>query len=94
MDPATTVAVFSFLGVVVTAVVGGIVAVYTNRAEKKATAETAVEKTLRERIELKNEQIADLKESKARVDEKLAEQIAENIRLKAQYVEMRRNEER
>lgn len=92
MDAATTVAVFSFLGVVVTATVGAVVAIYTNKAEKKSTAVSAMEMTLRERIILRDEQIAELKAAKGKADEKLAEQIAENIRLKAQLVERYRDE--
>jgi hypothetical protein len=93
MDAATTVAVFSFLGVVVTAMAGAVVAIYTNRAEKKSTAVSAMEMTLRERILLRDEQIAELKVAKSKTEEKLAEQIAENIRLKAQLVERHRNED-
>lgn len=61
MDTATTVAVFGFLGTLIASVVGGFVAIYTNRTEKQQTAEVSVEKTLRERILLRDEQIADLR---------------------------------
>lgn len=60
MDNATTVAVFSFLGIVISTGIGALVSVVTNRSEKQQTAETAMERTLRERIVLRDEQIADL----------------------------------
>lgn len=95
MDPATTVAVFSFAGVVVTVLGGAVVAIYTNRSEKKTTAETAMEKTLRERIILRDEQIEDLKadvreaeDAKAVTEEKLSVKIIENRELKRQIREL------
>lgn len=86
MDPATTIAVFSFLGVVVTAVVGAIVAIYTNRSEKKTVAETAMEKTLRERIILRDETIVELKRDLEAANEKID---LRNIQLKQCREELR-----
>lgn len=71
MDTATTVAVFGFLGVVVTAFGGVVVAIYTNRAEKKAVAESAMEKVLQQRIMLRDETIAELKADNEECEEKL-----------------------
>lgn len=71
MDTATTIAVFGFLGSTITAMVGGFVAIYTNRTEKKQTAEVSVEKTLRERIVLRDEKIAELQEDLQELRESL-----------------------
>lgn len=95
MDPATTVAVFSFAGVVVTVIGGAVVAIYTNRSEKKTTAESAVETTLRERITLRDEQIADLKadvkraeDDRASAEERLQVKVIENRELRRRVREL------
>lgn len=62
MDTATLIAVLGFLGTLVASIIGAIVAISTNRTEKAQTAEQTVEKTLRERILLRDEQIEDLKD--------------------------------
>ena len=94
MDTATTVAVFSFAGVALSAVVGGIVAIYTNRAEKKVTAEkaaeSAIEKTLRERITLRDEQIIDLKGDLDEANERLDKEILANRLLRDQLERLER----
>jgi hypothetical protein len=59
MDTATTVAVFGFLGIVCTGMVTVVVSLITNRREKEKTAETTMERTLRERLLLRDEQLAD-----------------------------------
>lgn len=59
MDTAVTVAVFSFLGIVVSAAFGAVVSLATNRREKQQTAETTMERVLRERLLLREEQLAD-----------------------------------
>lgn len=67
MDTATTVALFGFAGVVISTMVGAFVALLTNRTEKKQTAETTMERTLRERLVLKDEQLADAANDLARM---------------------------
>lgn len=86
MDAATTVAVFAFLGTVITAIVGALVAIWTNRAEKRQTAEMTIEKVLRERIILRDETIADLREDLARVAKQRDryKDAADKLRLKEQ----------
>lgn len=67
MDTATTVAVFGFLGIFVSTVIGAIVSLITNRREKEQTAETTMERTLRERLILRDEQLADKDADIARI---------------------------
>ena len=58
---------FAGLLATIATVAGGVfVAILTNRKESKATAESAMEAVLRERLALKDEQIADLKADLAR----------------------------
>lgn len=94
MDTATTVAVFSFAGVVVTAVVGAIVAIYTNRAEKKVTAENVMERSLRERITLRDEQIIDLRGDLEEANERLDKEILANRLLRQQLQKVEDSEHR
>lgn len=75
MDTPTLVAILGFFGTVVTATGGAIVAVLVNRSEKKQSAESSIEKTLRERITFKEEQLADLRQDLA--EEKLKRADAE-----------------
>lgn len=72
MDPTIAVALVGLGGIFVTSVAGILVAIITNRREKGQAAETSLEKVLREKISLRDEQITDLKEE-------LAEQKELNI---------------
>lgn len=62
MDPSVQVAL---IGIITTAIAtSGVtfVAILNNRKERGQSAESAVERTLRERITLRDEQIAELRE--------------------------------
>lgn len=85
-DPATTVAFLGFLGTLVTASIGGVIAVLLHRKETQATAENTLEKTLRERIALRDEQLADLRQD-------LTEAIADRDQYKSMVDDMRRGRE-
>lgn len=77
MDPTVQVAL---VGVVTTALTtAGIVgvAIVNNRRERSGSAESAVEKTLRERIVLRDEQIAGLREDIADKDRVILELLAD-----------------
>jgi hypothetical protein len=71
-----------FLGIITTFVTTAgvvIVAMINNRRERGSAAESAMERTLRERIILRDEQIADLKadiEEKDRTISRLQEELA------------------
>lgn len=82
MDPIIGVAVFSFLGVVVTAIAGIFAAIITNRKEKRQTSETTMERTLRERLTLRDEQLADIKAD-------LSEELDENEKLRMEILRLR-----
>lgn len=68
MDPTVVVALVSAAGIVISASFGVLIAVITNRKETTGSAEIAAEKAseekeevLRERIQLKDEQLAHYK---------------------------------
>lgn len=89
MDTATQVAIFGFLGTLVAAALSAFVALRTNKTEKTTAAETTMEATLRERIALRDEQLADEKDrvdeletQVARLEASLAIALVENERLK------------
>lgn len=71
MDGTTTIAIFGFFGTITTVLGGIIVAVMVNRSEKRQSAETAMERTLRERLVLRDEQIEDLKQDIVARDEQI-----------------------
>ncbi len=67
MDTTVQVAIIGIITTFVTTIGVVIVAIFNNKKERGAAAESAMERTLRERIVLRDEQIADLK---ADIDEK------------------------
>lgn len=81
MDPAVWVAFLGLLGVVATAITGIVVAKITNRSEKEQSSETAMERTLRERIILRDEQLKDKDLDILELKVKVEELEAENDRL-------------
>lgn len=83
MDTATLVAVLGFCGTLVASAIAGMVAIVTNRAEKKQTAETTLERTLRERLALRDEQNMELKEDLLACRATLRERNQEIRELKA-----------
>lgn len=72
MDPAIIVALVSVATAVVTTAGGVLVAMLTNRREAENAADDAVEKALRERLELRDEQIAALEKKVQNRDDKIA----------------------
>ena len=56
-DPLVIAAIFTFLGTLVTGVLGTIVALYTNRTEKRKTAEVTVENVLEKHLDFKDDVI-------------------------------------
>jgi uncharacterized protein (DUF3084 family) len=71
MDPAVIVALVSVGTAAVTTAGGVLVAFLTNRREAENSAEDAMEMTLRERIALRDEQIAALERKVANRDDKI-----------------------
>lgn len=61
-DAPTLAIVLGFVASVLTTIGGGFVALNLNRNEKKQSAETALEKTLRERIVLRDEELIDVRQ--------------------------------
>lgn len=78
MDKTVLVALLALCGTMVTVAGGVIVAIVTSNKESKHSAESALEKALRERLTLKDEQISDLKSDLER------EQLS-NLRKKEAY---------
>lgn len=83
LDTDTIVALIGFLGLVVTTIGGVYVATKTNRSEKENTAEATLEQTKDAayearlaakdgQIELRDDQIVDLKEDRRELEEELA----------------------
>ena len=72
MDPALTVGLVSVATAIVTTAGGVIVAMVTNRREAENAADDARELTLRERLKLRDEQIAALEHKVQNRDDKIA----------------------
>jgi adenylosuccinate lyase len=76
MDSNVQVALIGMGGIFITAVSVILVAMVNSRKERDDTADSAVEKTLRERLTLRDEQIADhvadKDDMRARIDEQRA----------------------
>lgn len=83
MDPAIWVAVLGLGGVIITGAVAVVVALITNGRERTNAAEGTLEKTLRERIALRDEQINELRDDNAELK-------AENLELREKYQAARR----
>jgi hypothetical protein len=73
LDATVQVALIGIITTIVTTFGVIIVAVVNNRKERGSAAESAMERTLRERIILRDEQIEDLKVDVAERDQKIAE---------------------
>lgn len=90
MDSSVQVALIGMGGIFLTGISVIVVAVLNSKKERGDTADSAVEKTLRERLALRDEQIADHVEDKAELKERLAEckeTVASQGLLVAQQVE-------
>lgn len=71
MDAATQAAVWGFLGTILTVTGVVVAAILTNRTEKGKAAKSAMENTLRERIVLRDEQIAHKDKRIKRLEEQI-----------------------
>lgn len=78
-DPTVQVALVGILTTAITT--GGVVlaAVVNNRRERSGSAEEGIEATLRERITLRDEQIADLREDASQLRLRLDQALSENL---------------
>lgn len=76
MDPTVQVALIGIFTTVVTTIGVIGVAVLNSRKERGSAAESAMERTLRERITLRDEQIADLREELAEEEATIARLLA------------------
>lgn len=92
MDPAVGVAVVGLFGTITTGGATVIVSQLNSKKERANAAESAVEKTLRERLLLRDEQIAELKEDLERAD-KRADRLQAQVERFAQGVQEQRAEE-
>lgn len=95
-DPTVQVAAVGIFTTFITTVGVILVAVINNRKERTSAADTGVESTLRERLALRDEQIADLRadivELNSRLDtatSQLAEAIRINTELQTELKELR-----
>lgn len=70
MDTTVLIAVIALCGTALTVAGGIIVAIITSGKESKSSATSALEKALRERLILRDEQIEDLKQDLAQCEEK------------------------
>lgn len=71
MDGPVLVALLGFFGTIVTAAVALAVAIVANGKERKNAAEGSMEKTLRERLAFKDEQMIEIKGKNAILTETL-----------------------
>lgn len=77
MDATVQVALVGIFTTMVTTAGVVIVAMINNRKERGGAAESAMERTLRERIVLRDEQIADLRSDLEERDRMIAQQAEE-----------------
>jgi len=82
MDQGTVVVVLGFFGTVITGAASVGVALIVNRKEREQSAETSLERTLRERLLLRDEQLTEMKEDNADLKMELTDALAEIERLK------------
>lgn len=86
-EPAVIVALVSIGTAMVTTAGGVLVALLTNRREAENAADDARESTLRERLALRDEQIAALENQKANRDQRIARLEGTIERLTAELAE-------
>lgn len=82
----------AFAGTVVTSVTGAVVAISLNRKEKTQSAENSLEKALRERITLRDEELQDVREELEHVKAERDKAVAQRDRLYMAIVEQRAEE--
>lgn len=78
-DPAVQVAIVGILTTLITTMGVVIAAVVNNRRERAGSASEGIEATLRERILLRDEQIADLREDVKTLRLRLDTALEENV---------------
>lgn len=84
MDSTVQVAAIGVIATIVTTVGIIVVAMINNRKERGTAAESAMEQVLGQRITLRDEQIADLKQDVAELEEKLVDKEGIVIELLAE----------
>jgi small-conductance mechanosensitive channel len=89
MDSATLVPILGFAGTVVVAVGAIVVAVITHGSETKATGDNTAERVLEQRILLKDEQNAELKQDLIECMERGRRKDEDNRRLRTENQELR-----
>lgn len=88
-DPAVQVALVGIFTTFITTAGVILVAVINNRKERTGAADEGVEATLRERLALRDEQIADLRADIVELRAQLAEAIQTNTDLQTELRELR-----
>lgn len=83
MSTPIWIAIIGFFGTMATAGAGVLVAIVVNRGEKTKGAASAVETTLRERIQLKKDRIEDLQHDNADLRLKWADEVTRADRAEA-----------
>lgn len=81
LDPTILVAIIALIGTILTVVGSVVVAIFSTRKSSQAAAESSLEKALRERILLRDEQIADLEKEVANYKASEIEAGKEKIKL-------------
>lgn len=87
MNAAVQVALIGIFTTIVTTAGVVITAIINNRRERGHAAESAIERTLRERILLRDEQIADLKSDVQERDDKIALRDKQIVKLKSEIAD-------
>lgn len=88
-DPTVQVAIVGVLATLITTLGVVFVAVINNRKERGGAADEGVEAALRERLTLRDEQLADLRADVAELEAKLARAGVRNQELQQKLDEMR-----
>lgn len=82
----------AFAGTVVTSITGAVVAIALNRKEKTQSAENSLEKALRERITLRDEELLEVRAQLRESNEERDKAIAQRDRLYLAIIEQRAEE--
>lgn len=88
-DPTVQVAIVGVLATLITTLGVVFVAVINNRKERGGAADEGVEAALRERLTLRDEQLADLRADVHELEAKLARAGVRNRELQEQLVRMK-----
>jgi predicted RNase H-like nuclease (RuvC/YqgF family) len=88
-DPAVQVALVGIFSTLITTIGVIFVAVLNNNKEREGAADQGVEATLRERIALRDEQLAELREDISELRTQLAEAMHLNSELRSEVTRLR-----